>query len=97
MVRERSYEHHHQHSQGGDAAEQAQEQADGAEDFGGHRQDRQGRGNAHGLLENLDGSGNAPAPEEAEHFLRSVGEEDHGQNDPGQGERRIVGGGQQFS
>ena len=96
VIRERGYEHHHQYSACRDAAEQAQKQPEGAEDFGGHRQNCQGRGNAHGLLENLDGSGNAPAPEEAEHFLRAVGEEDYGEDDPGERERRIVGGGQQF-
>jgi hypothetical protein len=75
--------HHHVASdaESGDAAEESEEQADAAEEFGADGQESEWRGDVHDLREEAHGAGESVAAKPAESFLRTVREKDHAKDE----------------
>ncbi len=86
--------HHHvaSYAESGDAAEQADNQADAAEEFSADRQESEWRGDVHGLSEESHGARETIAAKPAKRLLRAVGKKDRAQHEAKNGDDRIVRG-----
>lgn len=93
-VHRRDRDHHiADDAERGNAAEQADDQAQPAEELGTDGQKCQRRRNAHLLREEAHGAVEAVASEPAQHLLRAVCEEHDAQHQAQNGECEVVGSG----
>src|SRR5712692_6333810 len=91
------HEHVAKHSKGGNPSEQSDDKTQSTQEFRGDGQKREYRRNVEDSREKAHRAGEAISTEPSEHFLGTVGEEDHSKHQPKNSRCNVVVSGNQFT